>query len=329
MFYDSIMKVKLSSFNNFESSAPRVLTSRKKGASPYSYPESNQAKSKNGVHLQLNNNEENYKGINRPTESVSFSGSAVSEEDNETAKKKKNIIIAAAGTAITIGTGALLIASKMKKNTGGGDIFTKLASSKRFNHLVNFAEENEAQIKAVLALGMAGMLKPICVLAMPGAEKEDKQFTATKNAISAFMGFLLSCAILNPISAGVNEFLKHPEEYLGKDNDLVNRFAEDKKEVFKTQTFKERWFSTYKMNESGAFKTTYKNALGLFVAPAKAALTIALMPLVLKFLFGDRAKKENKTPQPMYMDILNNPNMIANSKIDKVFDNFIKRTVTK
>lgn len=324
------MKVRLSSFNNFESSTSRAVAYRGKGASPYSHPESIQTKDKNGAHLQQRKiNEDNSKDINRPTESVSFSGSAVSEGDAEkTGKKKSNIIAAAAFGAVAIGATALLIASKIKK--GDGDIFTRIASNKKFNAVLDFAEQNETQIKAALALGLAGILKPICVLAMPGAEKEDKQFTATKNCISAFLGYILSCAILNPISSGVNRFMDNPAEFLGEKNELVQRFAEDKKEVFKLQKFKDRWCSKYKMNESGAFKTTYKNALGIFVAPAKAALTIALMPLVLKFLFGDTKKKKDKTNEvPLYMEPLYNPILNNVAKNDSPFNMFAKKGETK
>ena len=73
----------------------------------------------------------------------------------------------------------------------------------------------------------------MCVLAMPGAEEEDKQFTATKNALSAFIGYLLSYAVLDPISSGVNKFLDNPGKYIkDKNNWLLKTFEEDAKKTF-------------------------------------------------------------------------------------------------
>ena len=86
----------------------------------------------------------------------------------------------------------------------------------------------------------------------------------------------------------------------------------------------------------GGMKTVYKNGLGIIVAPLKAALTIALMPFILKLIFGDSKgkKKAEKQEQPTpQMDILNNSaltkiNMNPNN-MDKVFDSFIKGGMQK
>ena len=67
-----------------------------------------------------------------------------------------------------------------------------------------------------------------------------------------------------------------------------------------------------------SFKITYKNALGLITAPLKAYLTIKAMPFILKVVFGeDRKKKKENQEQPMFMQVLNQPNMIAKGTNDE------------
>lgn len=315
------MKINLSNFNKFDgfSSQKRAVSSS--ASSKYNEQAHYKKSAPNvmqGTHL-INEDKSNNVNI-RPAESVSFSGSASSN------------------------------AAKTVQKMGFTDgIAEKLAKSKTFHKMARKSDENEAVIKALIALGLAGVLKPICVLAMPGAEKEDKQFTATKNCLSAVIGYLLSCAIFNPISRGVNEFLNNPEQYIkDKNNWLLETFQKEAKEAKKDTKF-QRVVLTPQLIKEGkenaakagvpfyytdmktGMKTVYKNAPGLIVAPLKAALTIALMPIILKLVFGDskgkkKAKKqENPTPQ---MDILNNSALtkvnINSNKMDKIFDNFTK-----
>ncbi len=304
------MKVRLSNFNKFEG-----FSSLKNAASSgASHRFNEQAHYKKGVnrivqgkHLIIEDKSENT-NIKRPVESVSFGGSASS------------------GAA----------AAKHKT-----DIAEKLAKSKTFHKMAYFSDDNEAKVKALLALGLAGILKPICVLAMPGAEEEDKQFTATKNALSAFIGYLLTCAVLDPISSGVNKFMDNPKEYLAEDNWLVKTFEKEAKQPFNILTKQQikdgkqnaikNGLPYYVTDMKSGFKTVYKNGLGVIVAPLKAALTIALMPYVLKFIFGDskgKKKAEEQEQMSPQMEILNNSALTATSmnsnNFDKIFDKVTK-----
>ena len=307
------MKVNISNFNKFDG-----FSSQKKALGSGASCRNNESVHyKKGVHKFK---EDNSIDLKRPAESVSFSGSVSSN------------------AAKTISS---LAASKDKL-----DLTDKLARSKTFHKMAYYSEDNEAKVKALLALGLAGFLKPMCVLAMPGAEEEDKQFTATKNALSAFIGYLLSCAILNPISSGVNEFLNNTKDYLPEDNWLVQTFKEESKKGFSITPSKEmkrlkaeaikNKEKFYVTDMKPAFKTVYKNGLGVLVAPAKAALTIALMPFVLKFVFGDsKGKKKIKEQEqrPLPAEILNNSTLTAvnfnSNNMDKIFDNFTKGGLQK
>jgi len=352
------MKVKLSSNNKFDG-----FTSKKwatgSGAScnnneqvhyKKSAPFSMESKYK---HIKEDSKNTN---ITRPAESVSFGGSAVSDKENS--KKEKddtfNKLLLAGGVVVTAAAaGALFLAHGARKNKLNPDkalkdsgLAERLAKSKTFHKMAYFSDDNEAKVKAALALGLAGILKPMCVLAMPGAEKEDKQFTATKNSLSAFIGYLLSCAILDPISSGVNKFLDNPKKYLPEDNWLIKTFDEESKEPFKILTSADIKAGRKQAAKNGkpfyvtdmksGFKTVYKNGLGIIVAPLKAAITIALMPYVLKFIFGDsKGKKKTEKQEQLntQTEILTNSTLnainMSQNNIDKIFDTFTKGGLNK
>ncbi|MBQ8475459.1 hypothetical protein IJ531_00190 [bacterium] len=100
------------------------------------------------------------KHTNRPAQAISFSGSAVSG------------------------------AQKAISKVGNG-----LLESKFLNKLVEITNNNEAAFSAVFALFFAGILKPVLILFQTGHDDKDGQMIATKNFLSAFIGFLLKYTI--------------------------------------------------------------------------------------------------------------------------------------
>ena len=340
------MKVRLSSHNNFGDKTFTGISPHMKklpASAPHPNLQYGWSNSETGENMRLGNIQEksNFKDINRPTESVSFSGSAglnTDESGKRPEEKKKNSF--AKNAALFLGlTAAIASAGALIHSIKKGNVYERMAGNEKFHKILNFSEKNEVKIKALLSLGLAGMLKPICVIAMPGADEDDKKFTATKNALSAFLGYLLSNVICDPISDGLNAFMDNPEKYINqlgseakraKGQSLIQQFKQDSEEAFKLQSRKERWaFGTTKINQRVALKTTYKNAPGLIVAPLKAALTIMIMPLALKFLFGDKKSKElPKEQPPLYMEPLLNPMYMNNIGQNKTFDVFTKGAKT-
>ncbi len=328
------MKVRLSSHinygdNTFTGMSPHI----KEIPASRLHPNLQHSEGKNqtgeNVHLKNIQEKSNFKDINRPTESVSFSGSAglnAENADNQPEQKKKGSFAKKAAlflglTAAIAGAGALI--HSIKK----GDVYQRILQNEKFQKVIMFNDKHDAKFKVAFAVILAGILKPICVLAMPGADKEDKKFTATKNAISAYLGYILSCAVIDPVSTGVNKFLKNADKYLGEDNELAIEFAKNQNEGLKFYTKKELASMKYKTNTYNTFKSVYKNIPGLLVAPAKAGLTIMLMPYVLKFLFGDKKSKElPKEQQPLYMEPLINPVLMNDINNNSSFDLFTKGT---
>ena len=272
--------------------------------------------------------------ITRPTESVNFSGSAVlngsAAETDKKAEKKKNLLKTIgliAGTVAALAAGTTALVFKLKK-AGGGNLAKGIALNQKFYNAAAFSEKNEAFVKNAIALGLAGILKPICVLAMPGADEKDKQFTATKNMLSAFIGFGLTSAILGPINYGVDRFMKNPAKYLPEGHKLIQEFQNAMAKPYTIDiskkpkyTLVDRWIRRKPApdfcDHYEAFKIMYKNALGLITAPLKAYLTIKAMPFILKVLFGKDKKGKENQEQPLFMQVLNQPNMIAKGANDE------------
>ena len=214
---------------------------------------------------------------NRPAKSVNFSGSASLCDD--TAK----IIQKSLNKVINEGV------KEYKGIKKPGNFAYKIIDSDFFNKALRLVKNNEAKFENIITIFLAGMLKPICVLAMPGAEEEDKQMAATKNIVAAVTGFFLSNLILTPVSKGVKEVTKNLAKYI---HDPVYRKLIDSNE------FGDEIITTLKSGKklrpgdlADAFSTFYKKVPDLAITPTKAAITIAFMPHLLNFLFGKRKAK--------------------------------------
>ena len=228
----------------------------------------------------------NEKGVeynNRPAKSVNFSGSASLNTDSaKIIEKTLNKLI----------NEQLREYKGIKKPTRWA---FKLVDSNFFNEKVlNLVNENEALFENLINIVLAGILKPICVLAMPGAEEEDKQAAATKNIVGAITSFFLSTLILTPVSKGVKKVVANLPRYI-KDPDYIRLI--DKKE------FGDEVVQVLKNGKkvmagdlADAYSTFYKKVADMAITPTKAAITIAFMPYLLDFLFGKKkaAKKAER-----------------------------------
>lgn len=285
----------LTSHLNYDSSPhmPRVKGKVKQGASNKSSEHTDVIQSAN-------------KNINRPAKSVNFSGSVSS------------------ATQATIGKAIKELAQSGVKDFKGIKEPPKWAykflNSDGVNRGLKLVKDNEALFENIITIFLAGLLKPICVLAMPGAEEKDKQTAATKNFVAAVTGFVLSSIILTPISKGVKEVTKNLPKYI-KDPEYI-------------KLIDPKWEDTVvKIAKNGedimggsladAFSTFYKKIADLVITPTKAAITIGFMPYLLDFLFKDKNEKkeaakhaaEKENAQARQMNIKLNEN-------EKIFSQF-------
>lgn len=109
-----------------------------------------------------------------------------------------------------------------------------------FNSVVEYTSEHEATVKAFTALIVAGMLKPMAVLSMPGSEEKDKQIVATKNFLNAFLGFILSKTITGHIIDKAYEIVDRDLNFIERVNDdnqieLISPYSEKALEIAKKE----------------------------------------------------------------------------------------------
>jgi len=154
----------------------------------------------------------------------------------------------------------------------------KLAKSDTFEKVLKFVNEKSGVFDAFNALILAGMLKPVLVLAMPGAEDEDKEQIATKNFVAAMLGFILSATVLSTLSKSSKAVLKmvdENKEAFTKNPNIANKLKTDEK-------YRE------------AYSSLWQKGLEVLIAPTKAAITVALMPIVTKKLFGKKNEEKKQ-----------------------------------
>ncbi len=163
---------------------------------------------------------------------------------------------------------------KMKNLSFGGSKWNKFLQSEKlasFLKSMNDVSWTESIFVCLLSL----TIKPLAVMATPGAKKEDKQYSATKSFVSGFVDFGLSTATVLPITYAVKKFGK-------KLNDP--KFA-------KNITQKVGYLKDEKKFD--AFKKIVGYMPKFLMIPVRSALTIALIAPTMKYLFPNH-KKSNK-----------------------------------
>ncbi len=185
----------------------------------------------------------------------------------------------------------------------------KMGGAKWFDSVIRAVDKNEAIYEAAAALVVAGVLKPMCVLAMPGAEMEDKQMAATKNTVSAVIGFGVSNLLLSPFSNAVNRISSSIE------SQNPTKYIKDAKFVKTLQN--EEVLPGLKSTMADSFKTTFKKMPDMAVSPLKAGLTISLTPVVLAILFGKKKDKKGVQETSNPTDTMTVMNSIRADKENK------------
>ena len=146
----------------------------------------------------------------------------------------------------------------------------KLAKKTWFNKMLTVAGENPVLFSNGVALVLTCLFRPITICALPGKKnKDDKRYAAASSIASGIIGFVGAVLFANPISAAVKKVMKNPTLYVPKN---VNKL----KALDKTAS-------------------VYVNQLpDILISSPKAIITIAILPPILKYVFGLEKKKHNK-----------------------------------
>lgn len=197
------------------------------------------------------------------------------------------------------GSGASIgeAATKSLKNLGKtrGD---KILQSKIFSDIATIAENKSVVMQALVSLVVAGVLRPATNMAMAGKDdREDSMYAASHAIASAVIGFLVSYTVMKPFDDAFKNFRAEPEKYLKKGMEKV--FGVDK-------------LSQRRLAQSNAYKNITKTLQfipdALILGIPKAMLTIAMIPPILKYVFGWEKKPKNKVEaQPIPVDFVDKP----------------------
>ena len=188
-------------------------------------------------------------------------------------------------------------------------LFDKILSSGWFGRLAKYAEEHNISASALIALVLAGVMRPATILSLPGKDdKEDKIYAAGHAIASGIIGFAVSTAVTSPFDESIRKIFDE-KKFRGKKfkaiDDKIAELTKQKDAGTITAEAKETLKALTKRRET--FKTLVKNIPDWVIGVPRAILTIALIPPILKYVFGVEKKKktspvENKEMNTNNMD---------------------------
>ena len=186
------------------------------------------------------------------------------------------------------------IANINNKNTAFKNIWTNKAVLKGLETI----SDHSASFIAATSLLMASCVRPLSIAHTPNVKKENKQHAIANSIASGLIKFAMVEAIALPIENAIKKIDKNPKKYLKRKT--IETFQESAKSLSSSNNYK--------------FATQFiKQSAGIITAIPKSVLTVALIPPILKFAFGNK----NKEKQESDFSVYNQPNKV----FDKDFQN--------
>lgn len=175
---------------------------------------------------------------------------------------------------------------------------SKIYTSNKFKNLMELAADNQVVYSAAFALLLTCILRPTAIMALPSEKKnnDDKKYAAAQSIASGVIGFILSTAIATPLSRAVKKLKANPEKYMKN----------------------KEWLKNEKVASTAGI---YLNKVpDVMLAVPKGILTIALIPPILKYVFGWEKKNKANKISPEQKSTVQDSRPIAKEK--KAFSNF-------
>lgn len=170
-----------------------------------------------------------------------------------------------------------IIAKKPAEITFGG----LLSAKKSFNIYTNpkvkkfleLAHDKPAVFNAFFSLGLACVLRPASIMVLPSDKKhaDDNKYASAHSIASGLIAYGLSVVLLSPISNGFKKIIKNFEKLA--QNPKLNYLKAE--------------------NALLAAGQIIKMLPETIIAAPRAAITIALIPPILKYVFGWEKKKKD------------------------------------
>ncbi len=158
-------------------------------------------------------------------------------------------------------------------------------TNKGVKKLINMAAVKPAVFTALFAIPLTCIMRPAAIMALPSdsKHKDDKKYAAAHSVASGVIGYVFSSLIFGPLGAGMKKISNNLPEYAEKYPKLAYL------KLSKNGTEK----SLSYMDRAALY---FSQAPETILAAPKALVTIALIPPILKYVFGWEKNKKGSKP---------------------------------
>lgn len=154
--------------------------------------------------------------------------------------------------------------------------------------LYNYTYDKVSVMEALMAGALCVVAKPVAAYFMPGADKKDTEVAAFKYAASGILGVAFGRIIYGPISDAFNLIRDEARAFVERGE--APKFIKNKALLRKLGNTSD---DAAKQFTKGC-GDLYKFAPQVFTGPLRGLLSIALIPVFMKLLFGDRVEKKKE-----------------------------------
>ncbi len=184
---------------------------------------------------------------------------------------------------------------------GGGEpfakgLFGKIGRSNWFNKALKEMQEHQIAASAGMSLIFASILRPVTLISLPDRkgsknDKTDKIYASCHSISSGVMGFVASVVLTTPLDQGLKRIQAALENEKLSPEELIKKAKETGKPQQTLADYGATSLKGLSKETRKALYTIVKNMPEWFIAVPRAALTIMLIPPILKYVFGIEKKK--------------------------------------
>ena len=166
------------------------------------------------------------------------------------------------------------------------ELAKKVVMSKAFHKVCDVAGKNPPLFSAGLVFVITTTVRPAAILAVPGAKKEDKQYSAARSFATGMIAFSLALMVYRPLESLIRRLGKaalsnsdHPFPF------------------------------TYGSEEFEKFNYLATQTANVIIAPFQAMLLMEFIPPIVRKIFPNNKSESNQTPNKMISSLLINDDM--------------------
>lgn len=164
-------------------------------------------------------------------------------------------------------------------------------TSEKVKEFLSLAAQNQVVFSASFALLLTCLLRPASIMALPSEKKnkDDKKYAAAQSVASGIIGFIASSIVANPISAAVKKISKNPKQFGVKSLAVLTP------------------------NTNGVVSNYFNKVPDILMSVPKGIITVALIPVILKYVFGWEKKNKNHDKNDLHL----NQNIVESKQVKK------------